>query len=436
MINSTETTIQKERSSTESHDDLSGWTHSPFANAVGVPTFTDEFIAHDRGKDVFFKNCYHRKHELTTNMPTVQYTNFPGMEDGTHTRIRINPCNHMVHPIYGHAPLPNINSPSRVWDSVPDSVIDDLSVKALRHMLPRMEDISDGFNVGNFLAELRDIKQMFLLWKGSATFLNNVSSGVLNWELAWRPFIGDMNTLFNKVRHLQTYIDRWNDAAKKGTIYTRHSNVSNELTSTLGITNVDDPGTWTLSSIDGPHAPWTVNTSDDKHYHYRWYKYNEEASCFFHLYFRPQRIDYDNIIDMISIWFDVLGGGDGFSIVWEAVPFSFVVDWFYGVGDFLEQFEQDAFTVPYEIVDFGYSVKHVIKEGWSYRSDALGIQNRIHPKPGIYEYTDSVYTRRRIHPPIHRLDEWSFDPLLTFKIPSWKQVWVGLNLANVLRGKK
>lgn len=42
--------------------------------------------------------------------------------------------------------------------------------------------------------------------------------------------------------------------------------------------------------------------------------------------------------------------------MWEAIPYSFVVDWFVRVGDFLGQFDQNL-TLPYKLLDVGWSYK-------------------------------------------------------------------------------
>jgi hypothetical protein len=42
-----------------------------------------------------------------------------------------------------------------------------------------------------------------------------------------------------------------------------------------------------------------------------------------------------------------MGLANPFAILWELVPFSFVVDYFYNVGDWLEQFNQDYGVTVY-----------------------------------------------------------------------------------------
>jgi hypothetical protein len=49
------------------------------------------------------------------------------------------------------------------------------------------------------------------------------------------------------------------------------------------------------------------------------------------------------------------------SIIWNAIPFTFVVDWFVNVANYLEQFAVDNLGIKVEIVDFCSSVKQSIR---------------------------------------------------------------------------
>jgi hypothetical protein len=43
--------------------------------------------------------------------------------------------------------------------------------------------------------------------------------------------------------------------------------------------------------------------------------------------------------------------------VWEAIPFSFVVDWFYRVQDFLQRYQEPLWPVTVTVMDFCVSYK-------------------------------------------------------------------------------
>jgi hypothetical protein len=56
---------------------------------------------------------------------------------------------------------------------------------------------------------------------------------------------------------------------------------------------------------------------------------------------------------------DLIGLKANLSIIWEAIPFSFVVDWFVSVDDFLRQFDTNYLESVVTILDFCYSIKSV-----------------------------------------------------------------------------
>ena len=396
--------------------------------------FRSEFIANEVGRGAFFKNAHHYVEEQRYPMQGTVFADYSQwMPNETWTDTpRKTQARFYANFVEWGAPSFDANS-TTVPDINPitdNDWLEDLCAKGLRQMLPRAEDLSGGFNLVNFIAELRDIKQMFQLWKSSDTLAKNFSSGVLNWELAWKPFIGDCTTILTKISKIYKYIEVWNEQAASGEIFTRHADVSKYVQD-----YVEDVDTHVVSeSQSGPHE-----ISGWQHYHVTTSDVitRTKTKMFTHLYYRPGHIDTSDLLDMTSMWFDVLGGGDGLSIVWEAVPFSFVADWFFGIGDFLEQFEKDAFGVPYTIVDFGYSIKRTEEyyvDGWFELEDKdTGIRSMQASPAGYVRQYKKSYTRRRVHPPLQRIDEWSFDPLLTFQLPSWKQIWVGLNLAQAMR---
>jgi hypothetical protein len=62
----------------------------------------------------------------------------------------------------------------------------------------------------------------------------------------------------------------------------------------------------------------------------------------------------------IRAFLDVLGVRLDPAIIWNAIPFSFVVDWVVDVGSFLRSLSLDNLGIRTEIIDFSHSVKSVI----------------------------------------------------------------------------
>jgi hypothetical protein len=68
-----------------------------------------------------------------------------------------------------------------------------------------------------------------------------------------------------------------------------------------------------------------------------------------------------------------LGLDKPFSGIWEAVPFSWLIDYVTNIGDMISAIEETAKKLfRYEIVDFGYSTKMNKYYTWKKTSNSLG----------------------------------------------------------------
>jgi hypothetical protein len=71
-----------------------------------------------------------------------------------------------------------------------------------------------------------------------------------------------------------------------------------------------------------------------------------------HVAYRPCPIPaMSNLQRQIRGFLDLLGFELNPAIIWEAVPFSFVVDWFINVGGYLNGFKFDTLELPIHLVD-------------------------------------------------------------------------------------
>jgi hypothetical protein len=396
----------------------------------------DSIINTERGRKVYYRNCYHCEQEeyllaATRTKNTTEINYRTGVKD-----IRDFPrtCYSWLSDQEGGlgifaplSPLDPENPPPIPW-VIPQEELEVLAAKALRTMRPRISDLSEGISLVNFIAEMRDIKSMFKLWSSKlrggllSKMSKNVSGGVLNWSLGWKPFLGDLKKLDGLFRRVQDKIDIWNRHADEGVIHTRHANMSSELEEHNYSTRDDHLHRQYSNSIVG----------DPVRADYRIVE-NQIVEIFFHMYYKPIRIESNaSIYDTLGIALDAVGAGQGASIVWEAVPFSFVIDWFWGVGDFLEQFQTEATTVGFDIVDFGYSYKYELKRRYQYHEYYID-NNEITIPLGSYIQNKKWYVRRRVAAPVDKIDDVDFSDLWSFNLPSWKQSWIGLNLANALR---
>jgi len=209
---------------------------------------------------------------------------------------------------------------------------EDFNSRAFAAMKP---DLETSLSLSNFLVELTDVKHLlrfFTKWKG---FTNKVAEGHLSYKFGIKPFVGDVKTLWSVLTDHQTILDEF--LARRGTLQTRHYSETVPLTET--------------------YTSWT-NFLGVSYIKYR-YKHTHEARTTATMVYKfdcPYVDDYSHKLKALR---DMLGLRLTASVIWEAIPFSFVVDWFWRVQDFLERFEEPLISSKVTVYDYCISHKSV-----------------------------------------------------------------------------
>jgi hypothetical protein len=92
------------------------------------------------------------------------------------------------------------------------------------------------------------------------------------------------------------------------------------------------------------------------------------------------------------------------SIIWEAIPYSFVVDWFVNVGDMIRRWEgQYVDPLPIVIHDFNHSLKYGYRTRlqWNWGNGAV-ITDLAYRDTEVYERrrdTPSLWDSLSVHSP-------------------------------------
>lgn len=116
------------------------------------------------------------------------------------------------------------------------------------------------------------------------------------------------------------------------------------------------------------------------------------------------------------------------AIIWNASPYSFVIDWVYKVGNFLEQFDDGAIPVRMTILNGGVSLKY--ESEVNHRLEGRS-PIRLSPEPS-FSYSRKAYSRVDLSP------LWLNSLQGMFSLPSFdnlsvREVSLGLALLNKLR---
>jgi len=274
-----------------------------------------------------------------------------------------------------------------------------LADEAMRAMKPDLT----GVDIPVFLVELRDLRRMFQFWRADSSINRNLSGLHLNWNFGWKPFIGDLQKLWNTLNSVQQAVEDWNNRTGKPLV--RHYSFPIERQSFGGTFNYGGnstrPCTWT--------ATWSRAVTAHAKY--------------LPLPFRVA----PGLGRDIRGFMQGLGVGLRPSVAWELLPFSFVVDWFFNVGRWIQILDLDTLELPFQLMDFCLQSKvrstlvsnlrlFVGEPQWS---QVVGC-------PGWA--TTRNYFSRTVGAP---------DPSDLFaqgwKLPNLRQTLLGVSLVNVLR---
>jgi hypothetical protein len=230
--------------------------------------------------------------------------------------------------------------------------------------------LNTGFSLANFFAELVELKTMFKLFDRNKSVIKNLAAGHLNWSFGWKPFVSDIQKIAEKISSFEDSLKRFK--AQEGKIQYSHFKkalgkdteeyaVLQSSSGCVGNQNMDFMCTTVRDSVF--HATMRYKYSCSK-LHQEWSR--------------------------LRAFLDHFGLQFGPSFVWEAIPFSFVVDWFFGVGKYLQLTRTDSLNTKVEVLDFCYSTKAEYKKTWFRRCEGNVVPCAVE--------SSSVYHRQRVLP--------------------------------------
>jgi hypothetical protein len=285
----------------------------------------------------------------------------------------------------------------------PDVVIRDIdwgqmSYEAMTEMTPQ---ITKGNQFVNDLLELHQIKGLISPFGKAKSLLGRYSNAYLWYMFGIAPTIKSINAVIDLMRTVRKKIL---DIIRRGKrLQTRH--FSRRLDISDGLPNSDDEGYLFIENA----SDYRVTTL------YRECRWEEEPRYHATMKFRYDVSQLELWEGELRAWLEAGGLLDPLSILWNATPFSFVLDWFSNIGDWIAQFgHQDV--VPIVIEDFSHSVKY------SYITDMIiSLHGALYKAP-LARGTRTYYERRRTSPQMFSK--------ITFKWPSLIALTLGAALGG------
>jgi len=252
-------------------------------------------------------------------------------------------------------------------------------------------------SVPNFILDLGQLSSLVDLWSSRRSVVKNVAGGWLNYSFGWRPTISDVTNMLSAVTGVQRRLALWN--ASVGKVISRQVTVyTNSIFKSGSLTN----------------TPTALGTTK------WWGALDQRVTA--HVAYRPSAIrDVDDISTKLLALVDSLGFELNPAIIWDKLPFSFVVDWFIGIGDYLARIKLDTLELPILLVDSYLQHKQTMTVATTtrYAADATYQGWDLPGATGAYTY----FERWPILPRANDLYS------LGWKIPNLRQWSYGLSLS-------
>ena len=301
--------------------------------------------------------------------------------------------------------------------------------EALAFMLPRL---NEGTSLVNFILELKDLKHMdprgtyqrlfrrhtslrMLKDKtGRRAFLRELTTrmngAALNTSFGIVPFVADLVQIHDDLVSLASRLEGLKKYA--GTRQQRH--YKRVIPQSAGMFadrewhHKNSTTSWAVGLKSDNNDNGGIRRTILVQSRARWILRPVYHASMRYIYTLPE---VDSQLEKVYALLDTLGVRIDPSIVWNAIPFSFVVDWIVDVSGFLGTFARDNYPINVQILDFCHSFKwHKEAEAYvQWTGDlSLGSPTPVgsgYPAlPGwqqVYKGMRSSYSRVRHRPDIH-----------------------------------
>lgn len=196
---------------------------------------------------------------------------------------------------------------------------------------------------------------------------SSVGSGHLNYQFGIRPMVEDIRKLLNITKSIESRIQEFNSLVKKG-------GLRRTMILERGSQSWVGPGqaAWSTHGITFSSVRVSCDWSSLVYGSVRW---------------RPKRtalIEVKQLSDFnraAAIVLDVQK--PDLSTIWEAIPFSWLVDYFLNVGDTLQALESSDLVEPYDVCIMRHRKTSTLTEGANDTTYAYGYATAMQSSTGV-----------------------------------------------------
>lgn len=266
---------------------------------------------------------------------------------------------------------------------IPPSVISDAALKSFKEATSQFpEDVS----IANFLIELQEGV------RGMLPSLDDVrklwSSGLLSWEFGLRPFFDDLKKLQGSYEHAIKRLKFLRDHNFKKTVIHRTEIIKGDR---WGFTPPSDAF---IQASAGPNHCFMGGRC-----------FPEELTCKFTsgIVILPKLVGLDNTIAELVGLFSTVGLNNPAKILWNAIPFSWLADWFVKLDNLLDDLAVQVFPGTIDVLDMWHSTTVECSLGM-YHSSRSGTPTYGMSRTSTLQYT--CYNRVPYLPLTVDQDHW------------------------------
>lgn len=184
--------------------------------------------------------------------------------------------------------------------------------------------------------------------RGPRSSSQKVSDAWLEWKLAWSPFVNDVRKLVSGItsfnRDVRQFLQR--EGKQQQRYWGKSLENQHSAETVLATGSYVPPELYPMNNLDTVWR-WTLKETvvgDPRFYATTRYRYLLNSRL------RSEAGALNGFLDRLGI------NGNP-AILWNAIPFTFVVDWFVNIGGYLNKLRVDNIQPVTEISDFCSSVK-------------------------------------------------------------------------------
>lgn len=192
-----------------------------------------------------------------------------------------------------------------------------------------------------------------------SSLVDETASNYLNFSFGWAPLISDIKSIWHALTTLKRRLE-WLERNQGKLLYRRYrKDLSGDFDAPQPFKVEQTPLEcyWYCPTIWQPDN-FVLSRKFSVESTVRWLTAPTLRASMLYRYSIPEASARAR---QIAAYMDVFGFKPDATILWNAIPFSFIADWFLDIGSFLRRnFSSENFKVKTEVLDFSYSLKSVI----------------------------------------------------------------------------